>query len=360
MKIGIYTIFKSSNFGAQLQAYATQEFLRANGFESEIVNYSPQSIENTFFLKYPWTNLKGFFVNLYILTSPQIWMKKKRLNRFQKRLSLSKKYSNASELYRDPPVYDVHLVGSDQVWNVEMENYPFFFIPFISNDSLKMSYASSFGSVRSAILKKNDIANYLKTFTKISVREFSAKQFLSQECAIEAQDVLDPTFLLSQTDWNRISKGEPLIQGDYILYYGFNGDIFTSELIRYLRKKKNMPVVGVSVSVHSPYQFDRFYLSAGPEEFLNLVRYSSYIITSSFHGVAFSLIYKKEFAVVPLVDRMSRMISLLQRYNLLDRIVNDIKDIDDLRDINYTLCENNISHDIVKSQNWLISSLSSS
>ena len=359
MKIGIYTIFQSNNFGAQLQAYATQTYLRNLGHETELVYYSPQTKDLKYLYSYSWFNWKGILLNIWSLVIPSIWIKKKRISKFQERLIKSRKYVSLEELSSNPPSYDIHLVGSDQVWNTEKGINYFFFLSFLPVGTIKLSYGPSFGNITSTIPYKNEICRLLSSFEEISVRENDAVDFLNEECRINAVEVIDPTFLLSTNEWDELAGRYPIIKNKYILYYGFTNDNYTKEAIRMVRDILRMPVVGVSVSILTPYRFDRFYQSAGPNEFLNLVKYSSFVLTSSYHGLAFAMNYKRNFVVLPLKARMNRMRSLLDKIGLATRIVNDI---DTLKmtvkeQIDYTKIEPLLNSAIQLSKEWLTSSL---
>lgn len=171
-------------------------------------------------------------------------------------------------------------------------------------------------------------------------------------------NVLDPTFLLDAQEWEQIMDKQAIFQGKYILYYGFDTSDFCAEAMRLLKKKLGMPVVGISVSLHSPYSFDCFYQQAGPCEFLNLIKNASVILTSSFHGMALSINFRKDFIVLKHGTRMSRMESLLSKFNLENRLISNIEKLDVLINknfsINYNACETTINENVEFSRKWLI------
>ena len=355
MKIGLYTIFNKNNFGAQLQAYATQTFLQRYGFEAEIVDFKPHRKQR----KNDRGLLKSFALICYRFLSPYIWKKEWNKYKFQKRLVLSRRYKTLDEIKNNRPQYDVHMVGSDQVWNVESGFPHLFFLTFLEGKALKISYASSFGNIKAALNYRQDITNALSHFKYISVREHDAAVFLTRMCGLDVKEFLDPVFLITNKEWDLLSGDKPIIEGKYILYYGFNRDTFTADVIKMIRAMLAMPVIGVASTFHSPYHYNRFCQSAGPLEFINLLKNSSFFLTSSFHGVAFSLIFKKQFAVIPVGTRMNRMESILTRYGLLNRIVYNEQQVKELiengpMDYNYY---NSMLKDITQSGEWLLESL---
>lgn len=362
MKIGIYTIHACNNFGALLQAYATAKFLNDNGFEAELVNLVTTSDKTGMNYRHPWNNLKYAVYNLYAMANPAVRRKISRYQKFRAMLPLSKPYFTNEEVIDNQPQYDIHLVGSDQVWNVESgKTNPYFFLSFLSQKAVRISYASSFGNVEVARKIRNEIIQPLSLFRFRSVREQDAADFLTQECNLPTECVLDPTFLLSASQWSTLVNDAPLINGNYILYYGFDNSRFCADILAFLRKLLGIPVIGVSVSIHSPYFFDRFCQDAGPIEFLNLIKNASFVITSSFHGMALSLNFRKDFAVISHGSRMSRIESLLKKFHISSRIINDFEGIKKLVEnnqrIDYQAIELEISSEIDKSKSWLLSSI---
>lgn len=322
MKIGIYTIHACNNFGAVLQAYATATYLRNHGYDAELVNVMSKDDEKRCRYIGKWTSLKGIVSNILSLVNPKIHVKYSNFLEFRKKLPLSKRYYSNAEYNLNPIAYDLHLVGSDQVWNVERGlGDSFFFLPYLNKSARKASFASSFGNVQAALKYKNEIQDMLSSFSMISVREDDACEFLDNACNLKAVNVLDPTFLLSNKEWNEISGLEPIIKGKYILYYGFDRSKECGEILKESKRLTGLPIISISVGTSSPYHFDCFYQEAGPIEFLNLIKNATLVLTSSFHGMALSLNFRKQFIVIKHGTRMSRMKSALSQFNLKDRII---------------------------------------
>ena len=260
MKIGIYTFHAETNFGAQLQAYATQRFLRDHGYDAEIVNVMTPVQESKMRYRYSWTNIKGFVLNIMRIIRPSIRKKIWNINKFHSLMHLSRRFYSEDEYIQSHQCYDVHLVGSDQVWNIEngFNDALFYFLPFLSEGSIKVSYASSFGcsSIRSEDCLK--LKKLLSSFYAISVREKSGVELIYKATNFQIKNVLDPTFLLNAEQWGSILPKERLVSKKYILYYGFDKSSKSYDMICEIKRFVGYPVVGVSVSLTSPYRFDHF------------------------------------------------------------------------------------------------------
>lgn len=362
MKIGIYTIHACCNFGALLQTYATARFITENGHQAEIVNLMTKSNEDAINYRWPWKNLKGILYNIYALLNPAVHKKVRHYKEFRKLLPLSKRYYSKEEIINNPPCYDIHLVGSDQVWNTENGlKDSFYYLPFLPPKALRISYASSFGNIDSAKRYQTQIISLLSKFAHRSVREQDAANYLTNECHLPTNCVLDPTFLLSPHQWDEISGSSSLIEGKYILYYGFDNNKTYSEILRVVRNTLKIPLVGLSVSLHSPYKFDKFYQSSGPIEFLNLIKNATFIVTSSFHGMALAINFHKDFIVLKHGTRMSRMESLLDKIGLSERLIANSSQLTNILHnklkIDYQSIDIKLSETINKSQIWLITKL---
>ncbi len=361
MKIGIYTFHAEVNFGAQLQAYATQRFLRNNGFYAEIVNIESLYQEKRMNYCYPWTNIKGFILNIMKLLRPSVRKKISNIKKFHSLMNCSRRYFSEDEYMNSPEHYDVHLVGSDQVWNVEngICAVPFYFLPFLPRNSVKISYASSFGC---DCIKKEDYSKLkllLSSFKTISVREKSGVDLVFQATGCRVKNVLDPTFLLSVEQWNSILPRDRIIPQKYILYYGFDKGANFYKMIREARRLVGGILVGVSVSLTSPYHFDRFEMCAGPLEFVRLIRDAEFVVTSSFHGMAMSIIFQKDFMILSHGNRMTRMESTLDTLGIKNRIVGNVDDVETVvKDkINYSVVGNNVKRKVNDSSSWLLGAL---
>lgn len=359
MKIGIYTIHACNNYGAMLQAFATQKALDKIGVNSELVNLYPTSIEKS--NKYLNCNnsIKNIVKNLYAISNSNVRLKSQRFEMFHNAMKLSKRYYSIDELYANPPQYDIHLVGSDQVWNLE-RGFPkrgYFFLDFLTDNQSRVAFASSFGNPNIPEQYYSQLKEHLSKFSRISVREASGVDLIGKATGLQATHVLDPTFMLSKQEWQTITQDEPHIKGRYILYYGFDKNDVCRQIIQQVRSAMNLPIVAISVSTTIPYHVDKFCQSAGPKEFVNLFMHASFVITSSFHGLAFAINFRKNFIVMRTGTRMSRMESLMHEFGLEDRLVESVSQTKKLLQnsiiINYEPINPKITTAVIRSKEWL-------
>lgn len=361
MRIGVYTIHADTNFGAQIQAYATQRFLKEHGLEAEIVNVMTPIQENRMNYRFSWMDIKGFILNIMRVIRPSVRKKICNMHKFHSLMSLSKRYFSEDEYIKCPQNYDVHLVGSDQVWNIEnvKDDIPFYFLSFLPKTSKKVSYASSFGceKIKEDVLLK--LKNPLSSFSAISVREKSGAELVSKIINHPVKCVLDPTFLLNAEQWNSILPKERIYPKKYILYYGFDNSANSYAMISETKRILGYPLVGVSVSLTSPYRFDHFEMGAGPLEFLRLIRDAEFVVTSSFHGMALSINFQKNFLVLKHGTRMTRMESALETLGIENRIAGSVADVEPIvkNDIDYKGIANKMAAEIQNSKKWFLDSL---
>lgn len=216
MKVGIYTIHAAHNFGAMLQAFATQYIIKSFGIDVEIVNDHPNEKLNAYLTNN--ISLKSVIKNLYALINPLIWIKSKRFRDFHKSMPLSKKYKSINDIYKNPPKYDIHLVGSDQVWNIErkIDKQYYYFLDFLPRNEICISYASSFGNSNVSNSVYPLLQQLLSKFNKLSVREKGGVKLIKRATGLDATLVLDPTLLLTDEQWSKFSSTSPIIKGKYL------------------------------------------------------------------------------------------------------------------------------------------------
>ncbi len=364
-KIGIYTIHADHNFGAMLQAYATEHFLNSNGFDAEIVNYFPLQVERSNKFVPSRFSIKGYIRSFYAKISSDMREKDSRFTMFHNSMKLSRRYYSLDEIYNQKTDYDIHLIGSDQVWNVEngIPDRAYFYLDFLINSEKKISYAPSIASDHIPDAIQPRMKSLLSKFNHLSVREDVGVQLVENLIDRKVKHVADPTFLLDKQEWLNKIDVQRLVKAPYILYYGFDSDLNTQSIVLYAKKVLGIQTVIVTPQPSTPFKADRVIRSAGPLEFLNLVKYADLVITSSFHGVAFSINFNVNFFALKYKKRNSRVESLLRLADLSDRLIPDLDNFKraDVKDyyIDYTKKSDNLKLHINDSKNWLLKSLGS-
>lgn len=344
-KIGVITFHKSLNYGAFLQAFALQKTLESCKTKTSIINYE-NKVDKKRYSLIKTTSLGALIKTLFLLP-----INIKRRNNFivaQKKLT----YTKIDE------EYDIAITGSDQVWNPKLVGNKIdgkFFLEGISAKR-KISYAASVAEEN--VIKKfeKEFKSYLSNFNKISVRETSAKDNLEKIIDKEISVTVDPTLLLNKKDW--LDEISDIRQNNkpYIFTY-FVGGINKKERDTLAKVCKNLNMKCVTYSkIPKEKKIYRYAYMDGPFKFLARLRDSKLVITSSFHGVAMSIILQKNFYYfLPRTDKRSRVDSLLKILGLTDRIIETEKDIDkiNLNDIDYTEPNKKLEKFRQSSLDWL-------
>ena len=209
MKIGIVTWFHYRNYGTVLQAYALQKFLKSNGYNCVLVNYIPIN-NKTFIEKIKSGNLKHRIASKiescrYKFLEPNIKeMILERNRAFENfvayNIDFTQKSQTSSELFKLNETIDCFICGSDQIWNPENFN-GVYYLNFVNDKNKKISYAPSFGVSHIPTPKEEEIRQLVNKFDRLSVREEKGARILKGLTQKDIEVVVDPTLLLSKTDW---------------------------------------------------------------------------------------------------------------------------------------------------------------
>jgi hypothetical protein len=363
MKIAILTFHNTQNYGANLQLYALSRFLVLNGHSVEVINFN-NNLESNSLLSMTKTFIKRNFIfffkyKFFFQNNPSIQSFIK-FNEFRKRMKFSKLVSkyNIGSLEND---YDKFVVGSDQVWNPEitMKNSIYYLLNFVKDKKKRISYAASSGNLDIFKKKFNEFSPQLKQFHRISCREDNLSKFLlSKDLNVPIKTVLDPSFLLSKFEWEKLIPYNYI--GDYILVYLLEKDDFIILEVNKILSRFNMKVINITAGVVFPNQKCLDY-GVGPLDFLSLIKNAKYVITNSFHGLVFSLIFNINFVVLLPKNRQERLIDLSNRLKLDSRLfkLNGTSKIDISKTllINFEYDFRELDRFIAESQEFLIEAL---
>lgn len=336
MKIGIITIHNSPNYGASLQAFALWKYLTDSGYDCEVIDlHRPHQEDYIPSKKYmPCRYNKDSFKTkikkqIYRLLKRQTCKyltkeARRKFDAFNSQIRFSRSFLSVDELYSNPPVYDVYITGSDQLWN---PTQPFciepYFLTFAPKGKRKISYSSSIGITELKEKEKELFRKALVQYDAISVREFQAKQLLQHLIAKEIVQVADPTFLLPLETWNCISI-KPNASEKYLLLFtlGFNKPLL--EYAIHLGNQSRLRVVyltAVQPEDNGQYQA---VVDAGPREWIGYISNAEMVITDSFHGTVFSIIMGTNnfFTYIsPTNQRGSRITDLLDTFGLINHLL---------------------------------------
>lgn len=342
MQIRIVTFFKERNCGAVLQAYALTKYLEKTGNIVEILNYDP-----FYGKKYGTANI----VKRIILSGVHFIQNCKFKNFRNKNLNLSEKIISAEEIHRLPSC-DLYITGSDQVWNPYLtDGYDdIFFLNFIT-DAKKMSYSASYGREDFSEEYLNTIKRFIKDYLAVSVRESSFCEVLT-DAGIKANYTVDPVFLFDKAFYKAIERKSKY--SNYCLIYTKSETDDIWEYARIIAEKRNLKIIDTSKIKKMPGVYKTNPL-IDPYDFLGLIDGADIVLTNSFHGTAFSIIYNKEFYCMSAGDANARLVSLLSHTGLTNRMISgksfEIKTID------YNYANKRIKEFAESSKEYLASSL---
>lgn len=323
MKISIITLHRVFNYGSVLQAYATEKFFQRFGFETEIIDYIPKNWQTKKLIFGSSGKLSPKKVFYLFLRSFSVLLKQKTLWGFlKKNLNLTKKYLSYDELCENPPKADIYCTGSDQVWNSAYSNCdPTFYLQFGAPHTKRIAYAASIGRTELDEEEKGTVKKYLSQYSTITLREDSAAQIVN-EMGFKGIHVIDPTFQLDAEGWRSIMSKRLIKEKYLILMLLYNEDNGATELARKIADEKGLKLVKLSWEMAKPALVDKLMTHRSPEDFLSLFNYADFVVTNSFHGLAFSINLNKQFVVVKRNEFNSRIESLLRLTALEERLVD--------------------------------------
>jgi hypothetical protein len=340
MKIGIMTFWRATdNYGAMLQCYALQRFLRNAGHEAFVIRYAFGDHEikarGSLFIKL----LNPHAIVTYIIRQ---YMKSRRIDRKffafrDSHIILSEKiYFTLDELRKNPPDADVYICGSDQIWNFpdnfmhRTNSIQAFFLNFGPKGIRRIAYAPSFCHKKYTKKFVNYIKPLLANFDFVSVREPSGVTICNDAGYKNARCMLDPCFLLSQSDYLKLIdvKKEVDVPEKYIfLYILRNKTTIPIKEIKAFAEQHNLKIKYVTNHNKKLFRNGQLIIPS-IEEWIYLIKNAECVITNSFHGTVFSLIFEKKFITLPLmgikhyVDMNERVEHILNLFNQMMRFKN--------------------------------------
>jgi len=331
MKIGILTFHRALNYGAALQMYALSKVLSKKGHQVYIIDYRNEHIEKAY---------KSFPFNVFLERRNVIKSFKKFTNRVFSISILQRKrkhfddfiasylkvdekasYSNA-DISKD---YDLYIVGSDQVWNFSItggvdETY---FLHFPKNgNAVKASYAASLEKSNHKFIAENKkrYADLLSNLDLISVRENEVNDLIRPITDKKVVTVLDPTLLLSQKDYDLILE-KPKAEKGYVLVYHLSANTELLLSASKIANEKGLDIIEIHARTKPFLNKGKHKQDLSPQEFLGYMKFADFIVTSSFHGTCFSIIFNRPFYVMS-KSPSDRQKNLLRSLGLDDRMIS--------------------------------------
>lgn len=352
-KIGILTYHRAENYGALLQAYGMRTYLLQQGFDASFVDYWP-NYHDSYFNIFSLNRFKksGVKAKIQYLFETVVFygMKRRRkrnLQSFMKnQLGLPEeiKYSSNKAVCNE---FDVVVYGSDQIWRKQnlpgCKGYDFWYFGSDNVTAKKISYAGSMGTINTTPEEDEQLKPYFERFAALAVREAPLKDYLAK-LGLNSTVVLDPVFLLDKEDWRKMyssSKSALKHLGKYILYYNLLSNAESTAFANQLSSKTGLSVIEISKKYEIKQLKARYNHTASVQEFLSLIDHAEYVVSNSFHGVAFSIIFEKQFYAIGMGARANRVQSLLNSLGIEDRYVE--MNVDLSRVIDYNMVKGKIA-----------------
>ncbi len=332
-EVGILTFHCADNFGAMLQAYGLKTYLRGKGIEADIVPYEPPFMTGRHwwipyvpigsFEKILYLGWCGWIKNLKL--GKKFFEQRANMKQFRRRYLMGERKKKLIFIWQLRRLeYPYYIVGSDQIWNpdITLGLRRAYFGAFESKNKKKViAYAASMGKKFIADKYSMEFSDLLKSVDHISVREKAAIPYINQFYKGDICVVPDPVFLLKKDNWVAIEKLPDEV--GYILVYMTERNDALIQCARELAKKKGLLIIkikggpeAVGVNLITDY-------TAGPSEFLGYVHKADYVVTNSFHGVAFSIIYQKKFIVFQHSSAGARISDILELSGLEGRLYQE-------------------------------------
>lgn len=324
MKIGIVTHRLLHNYGGTLQAFALQEVLRRMGHEPITIDYLPNEMtKSRYWLAQIKTALYycAFQSSRHFFRYPKLTRKPEFAVFMSKHINLTERVQRYKPSILRKYGIEALIVGSDQVWRGAFNSpsiQPDLYLRFARRfQGPKIAYAASFGTDEWEYSEKltAECAKYAQLFTAISTREDSGVRLCNRYLNVKAQGVLDPTLLLNREDYMSLCDNIPYRKDAYLLAYLLDINAEQKKKIEAFADKNNLRVIFCTSERE---------VNLSVEEWLALYRDAAFVITNSFHGTAFSIINNKDFySIVNKHRGADRFVSLLSRFHLMDRLVDE-------------------------------------
>ncbi|MBP5393755.1 MAG: polysaccharide pyruvyl transferase family protein [Bacteroidaceae bacterium] len=325
-KIGILTFwYGNSNYGQILQCFALQHFLRRQGYDAYLIR----------FIGYGESRFRKFVKAClpFLCAKPDKFDRMRHFEAFRKEhLQMSPLYTSLAQIQQNPPKAEAYIAGSDQIWMQSLDNpqQRAYFLDFGDERTKRIAYAASFGIESYPESHRELLGQQLQRFNAISCRERSGIDICKQVGA-EATRVLDPTLLLTREDYLNLNPNLNPDENSSLFIYSLN--ISSAEDIRWNELRETIdgkvvvtPAAGYNESAEL-FGSDVEYLYATPWQWVTQIASAGLVVTTSFHGIAFSILMHTPFVYVPLKGTFAkannRILDLLRDLHLEDRTLSE-------------------------------------
>lgn len=363
MKTLTVTFFDNSNYGANFQMYALNRTIRQMGHENIVLDFAGHN--ETMKKKHTIFKSPKVFIRNIVLAYYYKIRKKEVRDRIQSfrdfkknNIEFTRRYTSMDDLRNDPPRVDCMITGSDQVWNMTTNPpmIPSRFLDFGNKNAIRFAFAASIENMQYTEQQKEYAKMALASFKGITLREESACRFIESITGFSAQHLMDPVFLLDNNKWLSIAK-KPRITGPYILCYQVLRNSEMQSVVNTLKKQTGLPTVAICNMPFRWIKTDYSFYDVSPEEFLGLYNDAAYIVTTSFHGTAFGVVFNKPTYTLCRNISSNRIEDLMNFVGLSDFVVKSGDSVTQ-RKINWDEINEKLEKERTKSKQYLQKMLS--
>ena len=326
---GIMNYWASWNYGAILTCYALQELVKKLGYTTKVINLRHKVWDSR--KEYPCCQSKVDFVNKYF--------------------DLTKLCKTKKDLSNLNNNINTFIVGSDQVWNWGPTLQYLYFLDFVKNDKKKIACSASmiFEKFEQSDDVKTAIEYYMKQFDAVSVRELDSVDVCKKEFDTDAECILDPVFLLDKFQYEQLINNSKLENKNYIALYVLDNNKNIEETVSKLAEKYSCNII-------------RMNKNESIEDWLYTIKNARFVVTDSYHGTCFSIIFEKQFISFCNSRGNSRFRSLFSMLRMSDRLFSNISSLEDIfaainTEVDYNVVNNILNKEASKSLNWLCDAL---
>lgn len=324
-KIGLLTWHYYTNYGSLLQTYALLKSIRSLGYDIKVLNYHNPKFGRVSIIKMLIKSITNYIpIGLLKGKLAFLYFPRDRFKRYFNETTVAYTEDDLNKLCEN---FDTIVCGSDQIWAPNVFN-PIYFLNFVPDDKTKISYAASIGLNKIPDHLIKDYKTLISRIKFLSVRESKGKELIQEICGRDAAVVLDPTLLINEKEWSRISYAPKINNAPYIFCYFLKEDHEYKYAVKKYAEKKGLKIIGISSC-----KDDREFMElidehkSGPREFLGFIKNSSVVITDSYHGTIFSLLFHRSFVTFErfksseTICQNSRINQLVDFFNIKENVV---------------------------------------
>lgn len=374
-KIAILTQPLKANYGGILQNYALSEFLKKHGYKVKTINRVEKNPNSK--LKIIASNLKRYLISYLIKKNTLNPIKERKIfenqsNFIRNYIDLTTTIDNSIALknHFKKENYDIVIIGSDQVWRPSYSPNIFnYYLDFLESNTniLKLAYASSFGTSEweYSIDETKKCARLAKKFEAISLREKSGVKLSKQHLGVRAEWVLDPTMLLEREDYLQLASKVNISKRKGVFSYILDENDAISKIINKVKDELGLESFTNQPNCRGTNNFDKKLedlIYPPVEGWIKAFVQAEFVITNSFHGTIFCLIFNKPFITIVNKERgAARFHSILGEFKLENRLIQE-NEIDELNKIlstkvDFSYANNRLNELKTHSQEFLINNL---